>query len=231
MYALIGGVAQILATALLLALFSHRNFVVGTTYSKTESIQTALLGLILLADRISVGALVGITLGIVGVVIISSTKNKFTVTEIAKSLVSKSALIGLLSGFFFAVTSVCYRGASLSLEGGFVIQAAFTLVVVLIFQTSLMVLYLLIRERGQMTEVLRNWRIASLVGLAGMLASAGWFSAMTIENAAHVRALGQIELLFAFLVSAIYFREKTTRMELLGMLTIVSGIVVLLLYK
>jgi hypothetical protein len=34
-----------------------------------------------------------------------------------------------------------------------------------------------------------------------MLASAGWFSAMTLQNAAYVKAVGQIELVFAFLAS------------------------------
>ena len=38
----IGGVTQILATALLVYLFSFRNFAVGTTFSKTETVQAAL---------------------------------------------------------------------------------------------------------------------------------------------------------------------------------------------
>lgn len=230
-YASMGGLSQIIATALLVAIFSHRNFVVGTTYSKTETIQTAFLGLILLSDKISVGAVIGIILGFTGVIIISSTKNKFSGLEILKSLTSKPALIGILSGLFFGITSVSYRAASLSLEGGFIIQAAFTLIVVLLFQTVVTSIYLFIREPRQMTEVCRNWRAAWLVGFSGMLASAGWFSAMTLENAAHVRALGQIELIFTFLASALFFKEKTTKIELLGMAIIILGILILLLFK
>ena len=49
-YALIGGLAQITATALLVHLFSFRNFAVGTTYSKTETVQTAIFGILMLGD-------------------------------------------------------------------------------------------------------------------------------------------------------------------------------------
>ncbi|MCF8469110.1 MAG: hypothetical protein K9G33_17075, partial [Sneathiella sp.] len=38
-FACAGGLAQTLATALLVPLFSLKNFAVGTTYSKTETVQ------------------------------------------------------------------------------------------------------------------------------------------------------------------------------------------------
>lgn len=47
-FVVIGGLAQIVATALLVALFSLRNFAVGTTYSKTETVQAALFGIVIL---------------------------------------------------------------------------------------------------------------------------------------------------------------------------------------
>ena len=60
--------AQIAATFLLIHLFSFRNFAVGTTYSKTEVIQVALLGLILLGDTISLTGVLAISLGMGGIV-------------------------------------------------------------------------------------------------------------------------------------------------------------------
>jgi drug/metabolite transporter (DMT)-like permease len=71
--------------------------------------------------------------------------------------------------------------------------------------------------------------VAILVGLSGMIGSACWFTAMTLQNAAYVRALGQIELVFTFIVSYIIFREKTNASEFLGILTLVFGILVLLI--
>jgi drug/metabolite transporter (DMT)-like permease len=85
------------------------------------------------------------------------------------------------------------------------------------------------REPGQITAVLRNWKVAAVVGLSGMAASACWFTAMTIQNAAYVRALGQIELVFTFAASYFIFKEKSSRMELVGIGLVVAGIFVLLL--
>ena len=76
-----------------------------------------------------------------------------------------------------------------------------------------------------------NWRWAAPVGVAGMLASVGWFSAFAVENAAYVRALGQIELVFTFVASILFFKEKTKPIELAGIAMIVAGILLLLLAR
>jgi drug/metabolite transporter (DMT)-like permease len=78
-------------------------------------------------------------------------------------------------------------------------------------------------------DVLKSWKVSGWVGVTGMMGSVGWFTAMTIQNAAYVRALGQIELVFTFVAAHFFFREKTTRLELFGILLVVAGILVLLL--
>ena len=70
--------------------------------------------------------------------------------------------------------------------------------------------------------------MGGLVGLAGMLGSVGWFTAMALQNAAYVRAVGQVELIFTFLTSVIVFKEKVTVNEVFGTVLIVGGILVLL---
>ena len=52
---------------------------------------------------------------------------------------------------------------------------------------------------------------------------------MTLENAAYVRAVGQIELVFAFAASVLFFRERPTPAESLGIALIMVGVVVLVL--
>jgi len=112
------------------------------------------------------------------------------------------ALIGIASGSFFGFSAVSYRAASLSLDSGeFFIRAALTLAFATVFQTIVMSIYMRIREPGQITKVLKTWRISGLVGLVGLLGSIGWVTAMTLENAAYVRALGQVELIFTFVAS------------------------------
>jgi uncharacterized membrane protein len=87
-----------------------------------------------------------------------------------------------------------------------------------------------LKELGQLTAVFKAWKVAGIVGLTGMLASVGWFTAMTIQNAAHVRALGQVELLLAFMTSLVIFREKVNSIEIAGIVLLILGIWVLLFW-
>lgn len=228
-YAVFGGVAQIAGTALLVYLFSFRNFAVGTTYSKTETVQTAIFSIVVLGEPLGAWAVVAIFVSLMGVTAISVAKSQVTLSSMLYGLTERPALIGIASGAFFGISAVSYRGASLALGGdGFLIQAAFTLACVTVLQTALMTVYMRIREPGQITQVLKAWPVAGLVGLTGMLGSVGWFTAMTIQNAAYVRALGQIELVFTFIASVVFFRERTSPIEFAGILLIVCGILLLL---
>ena len=229
-WVVLGGIAQILATALLVTLFDARNFAVGTTYSKTETVQAAVFALVFLGESISITATIGILVSLVGVIAISAARAPAGLAGIARSWMARPALIGLASGSFFGVAAVSYRGASLSLGGdGFLVQAAFTLAVVLVFQTVVMAAFMALRDPGEITRVIKAWRVAGLVGLSGAVASIGWFTAMTIQNAALVRALGQIELVFTIASSVLIFREKILRLELTGIVLVVAGIIILLL--
>jgi len=227
-YCAIGGMAQVLATFLLVALFAYRNFAVGTTYSKTETVQAALFGIIVLGDHPSLGAMLAIGVSLAGVVAISMAKARLTAMNFIRSLGQRPTLMGLGTGAGFGISAVCYRAASLSLQDGFLISAAFTLVTVLSIQTLVMTAWLVWREPGALGKTIRAWRLSSLVGLVGALASVGWFTAMTIENAAYVRALGQIELVFTFASSHFLFKEKTGGQELFGIALVISGLLLLL---
>lgn len=100
-----------------------------------------------------------------------------------------------------------------------------------VIQTILMGIYLAWREPGQLKAVLVHWRPSLSVGVTGALASVFWFSAFTLQNAAYVRALGQIELVFTMLASVIFFREKVKGLELLGIAFIIAGILILVLTR
>jgi drug/metabolite transporter (DMT)-like permease len=229
-WSVVGGLAQIYATMLLVYLFSLRNFTVGTAYSKTEPMQAALFGLIILGETLSLGSLIAILIGVVGVMLISVARSPLSPSGLLRSLLSRTALIGIASGAMFGISAVAYRSASLSLDGpNAVMQAAFTLVCVTGFQTLFMLVWMLMADRSEIGKVIRSWRTSSLVGLAGVVGSAGWFTAMTLQQVAYVRALGQIELVFTFMASVFLFKEKINRLEVIGCLLIVSAILLLVL--
>jgi len=229
-FCFLGGISQILFTILLIYLFSFRSFAVGTIYSKTEVIQVAFLSLIFLGDEISIIAIAAIFISVIGVIILSASKSDTQIRSIFLSLFKRTTIIGLACGAFLGASSVFYRGASLSLENANLgMRAAFALAVSVIIQSVLMGIYLKIKEPGQITKIFQNWRPALTVGVAGVLGSICWFTAFTIQNAAYVRALGQIELIFTFIASIVFFREKTKINEVIGICLITLSIIILLL--
>lgn len=229
-FLILGGSSQVFATFLLVRLFSFRNFAVGTAYSKTEPVQAAIFGILLLGESATLGAVLGIAISTGGVILISLARSERSLNNIFKELRALPALIGLASGALFGIAAVSYRGASLALDGpGFLMPAAYTLAWVTVYQTLIMLLYLRIREPLQLGAVLRNWRPASLVGVAGILGSVGWFTAMTLQKAAYVKAVGQIELIFTIVASVFFFREALNRFEYLGVALIGGGILLLVL--
>ncbi len=228
-YVPIGGLAQITATMLVVALFAERNFAVGITLKKTETMLTALSGMVVLGDKITFGAFVAIFVGLIGVILLSDPPKGEGLTW-KQRIFNKASGYGVGAGAIFAVSAVCYRGASLSLsDGDFIIRAMLTLAFVTVFQSIAMALWLRWREPGEITRVLKVWRVTTLVGLSGVLGSAGWFMAFTLQNAAYVKALGQVELIFTFMASYLFFKERSTKRELFGAGLVVLSILLLVL--
>ncbi|QRM54051.1 EamA family transporter [Sinorhizobium sp. BG8] len=231
-WSVVGGLAQIFATILLVYLFSLRNFAVGTAYSKTEPVQAAIFGLILLGERLTPGAVAAIIVGVFGVMMISVARVPLSWRNLFAALAGRTALIGIASGAVFGISAVAYRSAALSLDGpNPIMQAAVTLACVTTFQTLFMLVWMLVKDPSEIGRVARSWRSSSLVGCAGVMGSACWFTAMALQQVAYVRALGQIELLFTFAASIFVFRERINRMEVAGCVLIVTGILFLLMWK
>ena len=137
-------------------------------------------------------------------------------------------MIGLACGFALGLSSVFFRGAALSLEeSGIVMRSAFTLAVATAIQTLILLVWLRVFQPGQIRRTVVQWRSCAMVGFAGWAASIFWFMAFTLTHAAYVRALGQIELIFTFLASAFFFREKVSRTEIAGVI-LLSGAIILL---
>ncbi|MEZ5559482.1 MAG: EamA family transporter [Pseudomonadales bacterium] len=223
-YCLTGALGQVFANACLVAAFTVRNFAVATALSKTEAVQTALIGFVVLADAVSTRAAAGIGVSLIGVLALSGTPRVRDLLRADRALV-----LGLLAGAGLAVAAVGFRGAALALpSGSALVRAATVLTTALTVQTLLVGVSLMFREPGQLARVARAWRGALWVGVCGMLASAGWFTAMTLQSAALVRALGQVELVFAVATSVWLFRERLTWREGLGVALLVIGILLLL---
>jgi drug/metabolite transporter (DMT)-like permease len=223
------GVAQIVATSLMIHAFTLRNYAVGTVYSKTETVFVALFSTFIAHEGLKLGAWVGILVCLSGVAILSVRGNFANVRSVLADLTHKGALYGLLSGAIFAVAAGGIREASKLIEGDFMVRGITVLACMNTIQVVLMALYLARRDRPQLGKVWFNWRSSIWVGIFSVLGSAGWALAMTLENAALVRAVGQIELVFTFIASHLVLKERPSAGDWLGSVLVIGGVVLILI--
>lgn len=229
-WAALGALMQIAATLLLIHLFSFRNFAVGTAYSRTEPAQAALFALLLFGEQVSAGALLAIAISVFGVMLISVARTTLSWSSLVTSVLSRNALIGIASGTGFGIAAVAFRAASLALGGpNYMMQAAATLAIGITLQTVVMLGWLAWRDKAELGHIVRAWKPSLFTGFVGASASFGWFMAMTLQQAAVVKSLAQIEMIFTFAASALFFREAINRLEVAGCVLIVAGILMLLL--
>jgi drug/metabolite transporter (DMT)-like permease len=228
-YTILGSIFQIIFTFVLLHLFKFSNFVVGTALSKTEVIQVAIFEYILLKDKLNFFGIFGIIIATIGVIIISVKDLKLFFSN----FFSKITLIGLLTGLFLGLSVVFFRAAALSLENfsSNFDKAISTLFFGLVIQTFIITIYLFIFERSEFKKFYDNKFESCLAGFAGFMATMSWFFAFTLIQASFVRALGQIEILFSYLSSKYFFKEKIKISEIVGILIFVSGVTIMLLTK
>lgn len=224
-FAVAGGLGQIVATFCTVALFAERNFAVGIGFTKTETVLVAAFSALVLAEPVGPMGLVAIAVGAVGVLLLTRPKNAG-----APRILNRATFLGLAAGALFGASAVGYRGAIQTVpEGDFFLRATLTLACVTAFQTLAMAAWLRLAEPGELTRVARAWRRTLPVGVTGMLGSLGWFTAFSLQNAAYVRAVGQVEVVFTILASWLVFRERLTGRELAGIALVVASLLLIVL--
>lgn len=220
---ILGFMAQIAATAMMLAAMNDRSFVVTIAYIKTEPVQVALFGLLLLGDRVTPLLALAILIATAGVVVMSLKPGA------AQAGGFKPTLMGLVSGGMFGLSAIGYRGAilSLGLHDNFVLAATFTLMVGLVCQAALLSAYLALRDPKVLRDIAKAWKPSLFAGFMGALASQFWFLAFALATAASVRTLALVEVLFAQAVTHFWFKQPTTTREVGGIVLVVIGVALL----
>ncbi len=197
----LGGLAQIAATAFLLAAMKERNFVVGVAMSKTEVLQVALFSSVFLGELPGWLSMVAIAVATVGVVLLSMPK-KTPGDGGALRWNGRVAAFGLACGAGFALSAVGYRGAALQLPGiSPWLTGAWGVLWAQSIQTVVLGGWIAARHPATLGVIARAWRISLAAGCAGALASIGWFTAFALRPAADVRTLGLVEVIFSYAVS------------------------------
>ena len=221
-------ICQILFTIILIKLFTLRSFAIGVAFSKTEVIQTTLLEIIIIGFILTSHVLLAIIIGFIGMLFMSKQK---LIGNVGHSrLFLQQVILGVSCGIFLGLSSVLYKVALDSV----VIDLIYKKVIVLSFlalaiQSVLFGAYIVITDKKKNLEKLFNrWKKGLPVGFFGCLATFCWFYAFSLVDATLVRAVGQLEIVFSVLMSYIFYKERITGFELIGMSLITISILALL---
>jgi drug/metabolite transporter (DMT)-like permease len=215
-----GAVAQILATALLLTAMHRGSFSVATALSKTEAVQIAVFGLLILGDHVTPLRMCAIAVATLGVALVAIRPgDKWNAASL------RPALLGIASGAGFALAAVGFRGGILALaDGSYWLRATTTLAWSLGIQALLLGIWMAAFAREPLMGSLRLWRKSLLAGFLGAFASQFWFLGFSLTAAANVRTLALVEVLFAQAVGHRVLRQRVSTREALGMVLIVAGV-------
>lgn len=228
-YCVVAAITQNLGTAALLSLYRMRSFAVANQLTRTNLVFTAVLGALFFSEIISGIGWLAIGLTLAGALALSAPQGAGVGGDTPRSgsLVDMPAIrTGLFVGLMFGLCNLMIREATLVLGSGDALQrGGLTVTTVTALQVVMLGLWLAVREPGFLAGIWRNRAISAFVGVTSAVGSICWFAAFAMTNASYVMAVGQVEAVFSVLISTLYFRERLSALDVLGMAVIVAGVV------
>jgi drug/metabolite transporter (DMT)-like permease len=213
---LMGGAAQILATAAMLVSMRRSSFALGTVFQQSGIPLAAVFG-VLFGDHLRSDRWLGLGL-VTAALAVLAWPRRGTVTWSA-------APLGLAAGAGFALAANAYRQGALALDRDHpVLAAQITLLTVQAMQSVALVAWLALTDRGALTATMRSWRTSLAAGLFGAVASSLWFTAFALAPAGPVRAVGVVEAPIAGLAGRRLFAERLEPWQWLAVMTATLGV-------
>lgn len=227
-FLIVASICQILFTIVLIKLFTLRSFAIGVAFSKTEVIQTAFLEIIIVGFILTSQVLLAIIIGFIGMLFMS--KQKLIGNLGYNTLFFKQVTLGVSCGIFLGLSSVLYKVALDSVTSELIYKKVLILsCLALAFQSAIFGIYILVTEGTQNAlKLISTWKRGLPVGFFACVATFCWFYAFSLVDATLVRAVGQLEIVFSVFISVIFYKERTTGFELIGMSLITISILALL---
>jgi drug/metabolite transporter (DMT)-like permease len=223
-WVVVGALAQIAATALMLLVMNQRAFGVAYAYIKTEPVIVAIMGVVLLGEHLSAMGWAAAGVVTAGVLIASIRR------EDLRAMVAETRMIGvgLASGGLFGLSSLAFRGAINTVQdGGFVMRSLTMLVVSLALQVAMLGAWLALRRRAAFVGSLREWRRSFGAGFLSASSSACWFCAFALAPIADVRTLALAELPLAALMARRMTGRKPSGQQWAGIMVVLCGLALL----
>ena len=213
-----GGAAQIIATAAMLVSMRRSSFALGTVFQQSSIPLAAIMG-VAFGDHVPPLRWLGLALVTAGLVALGWPR------KLTGQKVGSAALLGLVAGAGFALSSNAFRQAALSVAPGApVFGALATLLVVQALQSASLAAWLGVTDRGALATVMARWRESLPAGFFGAAASGLWFTAFALSPAGPVRAVGVAEMPIAALAGRRLFAERMAPWQIAVLAQIVVGV-------
>lgn len=229
-------VTQLSANVALIAAFQRSTYAQSIVLHKLDAVFGALLGVAFFAERPSLLGWAGVLLTTFGMLVINLGRDGRPGSWRRALRPDAGALLSLACAALLALTSFLLKEAvdTFAALNPRVGEARFEGAAHTLFHTTWMEVVLLsvslgLRAPREFGHVRAYGGHMALVGLTSFLGSLAWFWAFSIALVAYVRAVGQLEAVFAVAVSFYLFRERQVLRQVPGILLIASGITLLLL--
>ena len=226
----LAGVAQIIGTNCLIRSFTLRDFLIGTAYSKTETLQAGLLSSVVLGEGLRWHGWLGLAVSLGGVLVLALRGDISALRRVFGATGDKAMLAGLGAGAGFAVTGVALKSASQSLGMDQpIVRSLMALATMNTIQVVVNGVWLAWKNPAEFGAIRRALPMSTLVGLLSVAGSAGWAIGTTLQRVAVVRTVGQVDLVLAFLIGRFVFHEQRKASEYLGSALVIVGVILVLL--
>jgi drug/metabolite transporter (DMT)-like permease len=226
------GLAQLLGNVALIAAFRRASFAKSIVLHKLEIVFTAFIGAMFFSEYPTMLGWVGIFVCAAGVLLMHFERHIGTTPSFH---FGAGALLAMTAGLLLVLASFWLKEANAELvhwnprvgSGRFEV-AAHTLFNVTWMEAVMLTLWLVRRRSGELNLVSVHWRRMALIGSTGFLGSLGWFWAYSLTLVAYVKAVGQLELVIAVVLSLVLWKEREVWRQLPGMAFVVAGILLVL---
>jgi drug/metabolite transporter (DMT)-like permease len=225
------GLSQLLGSVALGAAFERANFAESILLHKLEIVFAALIGFALFDERPTPLGWAGVATCACGILLMNLGRDRGPRGWLRMFHLDTGALLALGCGLLLVFASFFLKEATREVAAlnPHLGSSRFEAAVHTLFHTTwieVLVLSVSIRltRPGEFAKVPRHWRRMLLVGLTGFVGSLCWFWAYSIAIVAYVKAVGQIESVFAIALGIMVWGEREIWQQLPGVLLVLAGI-------
>ncbi|MBI3245114.1 MAG: EamA family transporter [Deltaproteobacteria bacterium] len=228
--------AQLLANVALIKAFERANFAQSIVLHKLEVVFTAIIGMLFFAEAPSPTGWGGVVVCTLGMLLINLGRERGpegwrrAVHIDAGAVFALACALGLVFAGFFLKTGVGYFVlANPRVGAGRFEAAAHTLFHTTWIEVVILSVALALRRPQEFRLVPGHWRRMMPLGMSAFVGSVCWFWAYSLTLVAYVKAVGQIEVVFAIALAIRVWREREVWQQLPGVALVTAGIALVVL--